>query len=130
MGHNTTARIHADLWDRKQGKSLTCPDCNGELIVVQLDPIEDWNNPFQSYNSVLECINCPFHTKATSFTILGSVDDFNVDTVRINGWSPSGSRVVSEYEHIIDYNLLKELKTNNELVEFLIVDNHVIQVID
>jgi hypothetical protein len=130
MGHHTTARIHAGLWDHKQMGSLICPKCGGELIVVQLDPIEDWQNPYNSYNSVIECINCSFHTKATSFTILGSVNDFTVDTVKISGWSPSGSRIVADYEHILNYELLKEIKTNNELVEFLIVDNHVIQVID
>jgi hypothetical protein len=37
--------------------------------------------------------------------------------------------VISRYEHILDYDLLKKLKESCELKEFLIVNKQVIQVI-
>jgi len=40
-----------------------------------------------------------------------------------------GSRVLSHYEHILDYEQLKRLKESAELVEFLIVNDMVIQII-
>ena len=117
------------LWTHSDSKGLKCPNCKGNLILVQVEPIEDWNNPYQSYNTIIECTSCPYQIKSISYTILGSVKDYSVDRVHINGWSPSGSRVEVELEHIIDYGLLKELKQSSELVEFLVVDDHVIQVV-
>ena len=64
-----------------------------------------------------------------SFTILGSVKDFDADHVEIGSWSPSGSRVLSKYKHLLNFDLLKKLKKSTELVEFLIVDKQAIQVI-
>lgn len=127
--NNSGMKTISKLWTYSDSNGLKCPDCKGNLILVQIEPIEDWNNPYQSYNTEIECTSCNFHMKSISFTILGSVKDYTVDRVVINGWSPSGSRVETEFEHIIDYGLLKELKQSNELVEFLIVDNHVIQVV-
>jgi len=44
-------------------------------------------------------------------------------------WSPSGSRVMSHYEHVLNYDFLKKLKESGELVEFLIVNEHAVQVV-
>ena len=52
-----------------------------------------------------------------------------LEHVTIASWSPSGSRVVSRYEHVLSYELLKKLKNSAELKEFLVVNNQVIQVI-
>ena len=125
----TNLKMVSNLWKYSNNKGLKCPQCKSNLILFQVDPIEDWNNPYQTYETVIECTSCSFKTKSISYTILGSVKDYSVDRLKINGWSPSGSRVEAEFEHIIDYSLLKELKKSNELVEFLIVDDHVIQVV-
>ena len=62
-------------------------------------------------------------------TILGSVKDFDLKEVEIGSWSPTGSRVLSRYEHVLDYDLLKKLKDTGELTEFLVVNKQVVHVI-
>jgi hypothetical protein len=119
----------AKIWDRDSSKILICPQCKSKLIIVQIEPIQDTENAYVPYKTVIECTNCDFKIKAESFSILGSVKDFDLKYLQIASWSPSGSRVISRYEHILDYDLLKKLKESAELKEFLIVNKQVIQVI-
>ena len=121
--------IISELWNNVSNHSLTCPKCGGHLIIMQLDPIEDMENPYTPYESILECMNCSFQTTATSFTILGSVQSFDLHHLTLVGWSPSGSRVETTYEHILDYDHIKQLQTSEKLAEFLIVDDHIVQII-
>jgi hypothetical protein len=74
-------------------------------------------------------MSCSYKINTVSYTILGSVDHYDNQCVTIYGWSPSGSRVETIIEHLLDYQLLKEIQQSGELVEFLIVDNHAIEVI-
>ena len=120
--------ILADVWDQNSNKSLKCPQCNKKMIIVQVEPINDAENAYIPYDTIIECTSCDFKIRAESFSILGSVKDFDLKHVEIASWSPSGSRVISTYEHILDYDLLKHLKESAELVEFLIVNKQVIQV--
>jgi hypothetical protein len=122
-------KILAEIWDKSSDKSMTCPECKGKLVLIQVEPIQDAHNAYTPYDTIIECCSCPFKIRAESFTILGSVKDFSAKTMEIASWSPSGSRVISKYEHLIDYNLLKDLKHSGELVEFLVVDKQVVQVI-
>jgi hypothetical protein len=119
----------AGIWDRTGEKTLLCPQCENKMIIVQLEPIQDAENAYIPYDTIIECTSCDFKIRAESFTILGSVKDFDLKNVEIASWSPSGSRVISRYEHILDYDLLKKLKESAELKEFLIVNKQVIQVI-
>jgi hypothetical protein len=119
----------AKIWDRNHNQVLVCPQCKSKMIIVQLEPINDAENAYVPYDTVIECTNCDFKIKAESFSILGSVKDFDLKLIQIASWSPSGSRVISSYEHILDYDLLKRLKESAELKEFLIVNRQVIQVI-
>ena len=119
----------AKIWDKKNSQILVCPQCNSKMIIVQLEPIQDTENAYVPYDTIIECTNCDFKIRAESFSILGSVKDFDLKHIQIASWSPSGSRVVSSYEHILDYELLKKLKDSAELKEFLIVNKQVIQVI-
>ena len=121
--------ILAGIWDQSGDKALKCPQCGHKMIIVQVEPIHDAENAYVPYDTIIECTSCPFKIRAESFTILGSVKDFNASSLEIGSWSPSGSRVMSKYEHILDYNLLKRLKETGELVEFLVVDDQVVQVI-
>ena len=119
----------AKIWDRKNSQILVCPQCKSKMIIVQIEPIQDAENAYIPYDTIIECTNCDFKIRAESFSILGSVKDFDLKYVQIASWSPSGSRVISRYEHILDYDLLKTLKESAELKEFLIVNKQVIQVI-
>jgi len=121
--------ILSEIWDQSTDKQLICPQCGHKMIIVQLEPIQDTENPYIPYDTVIECINCDFKIRAESFSILGSVKNFDLKNIEIASWSPSGSRVISRYEHILDYDLLKKLKENAELKEFLVVNKQVIQVI-
>jgi hypothetical protein len=121
--------ILADVWDQSSNKSLTCPQCGHKMIIVQVEPIQDAEDAYTPYDTVIECISCDFKISAESFSILGSVKNFDLKNVEIASWSPSGSRVISTYEHVLDYDLLKQLKETAELKEFLIVNKQVIQVI-
>lgn len=130
MGYNKkNMEILADIWNKNRDKSMICPECGGKLILVQVEPVQDAENAYIPYDTVIECCNCPFKIRVESFTILGSVKDFDMGHVEIGSWSPSGSRVLSKYEHVLAYDLLKELRESGELVEFLVADKQVIQVI-
>ncbi len=132
MGYKKShMKILASVWD-KTGHghdSLKCPDCGKRLVLIQVEPIYDAQNAYVPYDTVIECTSCPFSLRAESFSILGSVKSFDMNEIEIASWSPSGSRVLSKYEHILDYDLLKSLKESAELVEFLVVDRQVVQVI-
>jgi len=121
--------VLAKIWDRAGDKSLTCPQCGHKMVIVQVEPIYDAENAYIPYDTIIECTSCDFKIRAESFSVLGSVKDFDLKNVEIASWSPSGSRVISRYEHILDYDLLKKLKDSAELTEFLIVNKQVIQVI-
>jgi len=121
--------VIANLWDRTGNNSMVCPKCGSKMIMIQLDPIQDYQNPYVAYNSIIECTKCEYEIRTESFSILGSVKSFDLKKIEIASWSPSGSRVISCYEHVLDYNLLKNLKDSGELKEFLIVNKQVIQVI-
>lgn len=121
--------IVASIWGKNGDEPLKCPQCGGKMVLIQVDPIQDAQNAYVPYDTIIECNSCSFKIRAVSFSILGSIKDFDMRTVEIGSWSPSGSRVVSKYEHLLDYELLKKLKETGELVEFLVVNNQVIQVI-
>ena len=121
-------RILIDMW-KKTGEPMICPQCGGSMTIVQIEPVQDIENAYVPYRTVVECNSCSFKVEAESFTILGSIKDFDAEHVEIGSWSPSGSRVLSKYKHILSYDLLKELKKTGELVEFLIVDKQDVQVI-
>jgi DNA-directed RNA polymerase subunit RPC12/RpoP len=121
--------ILAGIWDMSGGKSLECPQCGHKMIIVQVEPINDAENAYIPYDTVIECTSCDFKIRAESFSILGSVKNFDLKYIEIASWSPSGSRVLSKYEHILDYDILKKLKESAELKEFLIVNEQVIQII-
>ena len=121
--------ILADVWDQSSNKSLSCPQCGHKMIIVQVEPIQEAEDAYTPYDTIIECTSCDFKIRAESFSILGSVKNFDLKNIEIASWSPSGSRVISTYEHILDYDLLKKLKETAELKEFLIVNKQVIQVI-
>ena len=121
-------KILAKLWN-KSGDSLTCPQCQSNLTLIQLEPLVDVENDYTPYQTILECNKCEFKLETESFTILGAVKDFDAENVEIGSWTPSGSRALSKYKHFLDFTLLRELKKSMELVEFLIVNNQVVQVI-
>ena len=121
--------ILADVWDKTSGKSMECPQCRGKLILVQVEPIPDAENAYVPYKTVIECTSCAFKLETESFTILGSIKEFDATDIEIGSWSPSGSRVLSKYEHVLEYDMLKKLKESGELVEFLVVNKQVVQVI-
>jgi hypothetical protein len=126
---NKNVDLVAGLWDKSGKRSMVCPKCHSKMIIVQLEPIQDAWNAYVPYDTVIECTKCDFKIRAESFTILGSIKKFDLKNVEIASWSPSGSRVISNYEHMLDYDLLKKLKESAELKEFLIVNKQVVQVI-
>ena len=97
--------------------------------MVQIEPIYDSDTAYTPYKTVIECNSCNFRLITESFTVLGSVKSFDAHHVEIASWSPSGSRDISQYEHVLNYDLLKNLHESGELVEFLIVNKQVVQVI-
>lgn len=121
--------VAEDIWEQTGRRNMTCPQCKGFLTVVQYEPIYDPENAYTPYRTVVECASCSFRMVTESFTILGGIKDFDNEYVEIGSWGPSGSRVLSRFKHSISAALLCELKKTQELVEFLIVNQHVVQVI-
>ena len=129
MSYKKNMKILENIWDKSRGEAMACPQCQGSLTMVQIEPIYDSENPYTPYKTVIECTSCSFKLVTESFAILGSVKNFDSHHAEIGSWSPSGSRVLSKYEHILSYDLLKELEKTGELVEFLVVNKQVVQVI-
>jgi len=130
MGYNKKhVDVVAGLWDKTKDNTMICPKCGSKMILVQIEPIQDAENAYIPYDSIIECTKCNYEVRAESFTILGSVKYFDLDNIEIASWSPSGSRVTSKYEHILDFNTLKKLKKSGELNEFLVVNKRVVQII-
>lgn len=121
--------VVAGLWNKKGEESMNCPECGSKMVMVQIEPIPDEENAYVPYDSIIECTKCEYKIRTESFTILGCVKNFDLKKLEIASWSPSGSRVISIYEHILDYDLLKQLKVSGELKEFLVVNKQVVQVI-
>jgi len=121
--------VAEDIWIQTTSRSMTCPHCEGFLTIVLVEPIDDPNNAYTPYRTIVECSTCSFRMVTESFTILGGVKDFNAEFMEIGSWGPSGSRVLSRFKHSISSGLLTKLKKSQELVEFLIVNEHVVQVI-
>ncbi|MBN1861380.1 MAG: hypothetical protein JW840_07970 [Candidatus Thermoplasmatota archaeon] len=121
--------VAEDIWRQTTSRSMTCPQCKGFLTVVQVEPIYDPDNAYTPYRTIVECSTCSFRMVTESFTILGGIKDFDTEFVEIGSWGPSGCRVLSRFKHSISATLLSELKKSQELVEFLIVNEHVVQVI-
>jgi hypothetical protein len=118
-----------DFWGQPGQRSMTCPQCKGFLTIVQVEPLYEADNAYTPYRTVVECSTCSFRMVTESFTILGSIKDFDNEYVEIGSWGPSGSRVLSRFKHTISAPLLTQLKKSQELVEFLVVNEHVVQVI-
>jgi len=121
--------VVAGIWDKTSDGSMACPECGSKMVLIQVEPSQDFENAYIPYDTIIECTSCKFTIRAESFTILGSIKSFDSHYVEIGSWSPSGSRVLSKYEHLLDYDLLKKLKSSGELVEFLVVNKQVVQVI-
>ena len=121
--------VVAGVWDKTGEKAMICPQCGKKMVLIQVEPIQDAENAYIPYDTIIECTSCDWKIRAESFTILGSIKTFDSHHVEIGSWSPSGSRVLSKYEHILNYDLLKKLKASGELVEFLVVNKQVVQVI-
>ena len=120
--------VVSKIWDKKHN-SMVCPKCGGSMVMVQVEPIHDAENAYVPYDTIIECNDCDYKIRTESFTILGSVKSFDLKKIEIASWSPSGSRVISNYEHLLEYDLLKDLENSGELKEFLVVDNRVVQII-
>ncbi len=121
--------VAEDIWRQTKSRNMTCPQCKGFLTVVQVSPIYDPENAYTPYRTVVECSSCSFRMVTESYTILGGVKEYDNEYVEIGSWGPSGSRVLSRFKHAISATLLEELKKTQELVEFLVVNEHVVQVI-
>lgn len=128
MSYKRTS-VAEDIWGQTAQRSMVCPQCKGFLTVVQVEPIYDTDNAYTPYRTVVECSTCSFRMVTESFTLLGGIKDFDNEYVEIGSWGPTGSRVLSRFKHSISSNLLNELKKSQELVEFLVVNEHVVQVI-
>jgi len=129
MSFKKNLKVLENIWSKNKEEAMTCPQCQGSLTMVQIEPIYDRESLYIPYKTVIECTSCSFRLTTESFTILGSVKNFDSHHVEIGSWAPSGSRVLSRYEHILSYDLLKDLEKTGELVEFLVVNNQVVQVI-
>ena len=121
--------VAEDIWGQSGQRSRVCPQCKGFLTVVQVEPIYETEKAYTPYRTIVECSTCSFRMVTESFTILGSIKDFDNEYVEIGSWGPSGSRVLSRFKHSISSTLLAELKKSQELVEFLVVNQRIVQVI-
>ncbi len=124
----TTVKVLESIWDPIQHKAK-CPKCSSNLTIIQAEPLNQQDSLHTTYKTIIECDYCDFTVITHSYTILGCVNDYDHHNITIAGWTDTGSREVNTYEHLLDYGLLKSLKKTGELVEFLIVNDHAVQII-
>jgi len=108
---------------------LRCPQCQGTLTIIQIEPIYEVDGAFVPYRTVVECAACSYRMVTESYTILGGIKNVDGQYVEIGSWGPSGSRMLSRFKYTVNSDLLMNLKKTQELVEFLILNDHVVQVI-
>jgi hypothetical protein len=124
---NMQEKVHTS---HESGTSaLRCPQCQGTLTIIQLEPIYDETNAYVPYRTVVECASCSYRLVTESYTILGGIKNVDSQYVEIGSWGPSGSRVLSRFKYTVNPDLLRDLKKTQELVEFLILNEQVVQVI-
>ena len=123
------ANIISDVWN-ENNQYTSCPKCGKDINISQINPVYNSNDEYVSFDTILECSNCSFKLRSESFKILGGVKDFDLKKISIGSWSSSGSRAFSNYEHVLEYDTLKKLKETGELVEFLVVNNHVVKIME
>ncbi|MEM4258721.1 MAG: hypothetical protein QXL17_06190 [Candidatus Thermoplasmatota archaeon] len=128
MSQNNNFNLLKEQWKKSTG-DMTCPQCKSPLTIIQLEQLYDPYADYPTYKTIIECSKCSFKINTQSSTILGSVKNFTDRTVEIGSWSISGSRISSTFDHTLHPDVLHKLKKSGELVEFLIVNNQVVQII-
>jgi len=122
------AGIVSEAW-KESNHYMNCPKCGSDMIISQINPMSSSDDNFISFDTIIECSSCSFKLRSKSFKVLGGVKDFDLKKISIGSWTDSGSRTSLDYEHVLDYDILKKLKDTGELAEFLIVNNHVVEVV-
>lgn len=130
MGFNQIkAKLIPTIWEKNKKDELKCPHCNHDLKITSIDTVDEYETPFTQYQTVLSCSSCPFKTDSLSYAVSGSIQKFDLDSITISGWAPSGSRTVSKLKHFMDYDKLKDLSESDDLFDFLVIDDHVVKII-
>ena len=124
------AEIIAKVWDKNCEKPMKCPHCGKCMSIEKIEPVNDFDNAYVPFDTTIECEKCNFKIRAESFTFLGGVKNYDLKKVEIGSWSPSGSRVVSNYEHLMNYDILKELRDSGKLVEFLVINKQIVNIFE
>ena len=114
----------------KERYVIVCPKCGSDMMISQINPINSTDSDHVSFDTVIECSSCSFKLRSESFKVLGGVKDFDLKKISIGSWSDSGSRTSNDFEHVLDYDVLKNLKESGDLVEFLIVNKHVVKIFE
>ena len=123
------ANILSEAWN-ESNQYMICPKCGSEMMISQINPINTSDDDHISFDTIIECSSCSFKLRSESFKVLGGVKDFDLKKISIGSWSDSGSRISNDYEHVLDYDVLKNLKESGDLVEFLIVNKHVVRIME
>ena len=123
------ANILSEAWE-ESNQFMTCPKCGSDMMISQINPINSTDSDHVSFDTVIECSSCSFKLRSESFKVLGGVKDFDLKKISIGSWSDSGSRTSNDFEHVLDYDVLKNLKESGDLVEFLVVNKHVVKIFE
>ena len=123
------ANILTEAWE-ESNQFMTCPKCGSDMMISQINPINSTDSDHVSFDTVIECSSCSFKLRSESFKVLGGVKDFDLKKISIGSWSDSGSRTSNDFEHVLDYDVLKNLKESGDLVEFLVVNKHVVKIFE
>ena len=123
------ANILSEAWE-ESNQFMKCPKCGSDMMISQINPINSTDSDHVSFDTVIECSSCSFKLRSESFKVLGGVKDFDLKKISIGSWSDSGSRTSNDFEHVLDYDVLKNLKESGDLVEFLVVNKHVVKIFE
>ena len=57
--------ILAGIWDKNGGGSMKCPQCGGKMVLIQMEPVHNTENPYIPYDTIIECTSCSFNVRVT-----------------------------------------------------------------
>lgn len=114
----------------KGNRDLICPRCGSPLNLVAMYPKTKEGSLQVSYETFIECENCSFSIRVDTSKVYGAVKAFDDRTIDISSWSPSGAREIMTYENLLGKEKLEYLFETGKLVEFLIVNDKVVAVME
>ena len=66
MSYKKNLKVLENIWGKNSGDVMICPQCEGSLTMIQVEPIYERDSLYLPYKTVIECDSCSFIPDATN----------------------------------------------------------------